>query len=294
MGWDLAAAGTVCFDDITTPRGHRKNLQGGSAVYFALAASRYARAHIVGAAGRDGLDSVRRTVEGCDVTVEGIEVSDGPTMHWYARHDFGTWVTAEERTEQGPYAAWSPRFPDVARDAPVLFVGSMLPELQIQALRQSRARLIGSDSMTLYIADRGEEVRAVVEESDILFLNRSELSALTGMPPEDWVASARALCGRGRLRAVVVKGGPSGAAVVSAHSLVERAAHPVEDVVDPTGAGDSLAGGFLGACARAQRDDDDFFGTALDEGLRCAADAIVAFGTEALRRRTSTAHLIPD
>jgi sugar/nucleoside kinase (ribokinase family) len=294
LAWDVAVAGTVCFDDITTPRGHRENLQGGSAMYFALAASRYAPVHVVGAVGRDGIDSVHRTVDGCDVTVEGVEVSDEPTMHWYARHDFGAWVTAEERTEQGPYASWSPRLPDVARDAPVLFIGSMLPELQIQALRQSRARLIGSDSMTLYIADRGTDVRAVVQESDILFLNRSELAALTGMPSDDWVASARALCGRGRLRAVVVKGGPSGAAVVSAHSVVERAAHPVEAVLDPTGAGDSLAGGFLGACARAERDDDEFFGAALDEGLRCAADAIVAFGTEALRKRTSTAHLVAD
>lgn len=294
MAWDIAVAGTVCFDDITTPRGHRENLQGGSAVYFALAASRYAPVHVVGAVGRDGIDSVRETVRGCDVTVEGVEVSDGPTMHWYARHDFGAWVTAEERTEQGPYASWTPRLPDVARDTPVLFIGSMRPELQIQALRQSRARLIGSDSMTLYIADRGTDVRAVVEESDILFLNRSELAALTDMPSEDWVASARALCGRGRLRAVVVKGGPSGAAVVSAYRVVERAAHPVEEVLDPTGAGDSLAGGFLGACARAGRDDDEFLGAALDEGLRCAADAIVAFGTEALQRRTSTAHLVPD
>ena len=294
MGWEVAVAGTVCFDDITTPRGHRDNLQGGSAIYFSLAASRYAPVHVVGAVGHDGIDSVRRTVAGCDVSVDGIEVGDTPTMHWYARHDFGAWVTAEERTEQGPYATWTPHLPDVARDAPVLFVGSMLPELQIQALRQSRARLIGSDSMTLYIADRGADVHAVVEESDILFLNRSELAALTGMASEDWVASARALCGRGRLRAVVVKGGPSGAAVVSAQSVVERAAHPVEAVLDPTGAGDSLAGGFLGACARAARDDDDFFGAALDEGLRCAADAIVAFGTEALQKRTSTAHLVPD
>jgi len=294
VAWDIAVAGTVCLDDITTPRGHRENLQGGSAVYFALAASRYAPVHLVGAVGRDGLDSVRRTVDGCEVTIEGVEVSETPTMHWYARHDFGAWVTAEERTEQGPYATWAPRLPAVARDAHVLFVGSMLPELQIQALRQSRARLIGSDSMTLYIADRGTDVRAVVEESDILFLNRSELAALTGLASDDWVASARALCGRGRLRAVVVKGGPSGAAVVSAHGVVQRAAHPVEAVLDPTGAGDALAGGFLGACARAERDDDDFFSAALDEGLRCAADAIVAFGTEALQRRTSTAHLVPD
>jgi sugar/nucleoside kinase (ribokinase family) len=176
----------------------------------------------------------------------------------------------------------------------VLFAGSMRPDQQLETLRQSRARLIGSDSMGVYIGNRTDDVRAVAEASDLLFLNRSELSGLTGCAADDWQESARALCGRGRLRAVVVKAGPMGAAVVTASQVISRAAHPVEAVLDPTGAGDSLAGGFLGACARAERDDDAFFATALEEGLRCAADTIVAFGTAALRRRTTTAHLIPD
>lgn len=294
MAWDIAVAGTVTLDDVTTPRGHRGQQQGGSAVYFALAASRYAEVSLVGCVGADGVGSLRRTLDGCAVTLDGLEMSAQPTMRWWARHDFERWVTADERTEQGTYEHWRPRLPHAAVDAGVLFVGSMRPESQVGVLRQSRARLIGSDSMTVYIGSRGDEVRAVAEESDILFLNRSELAALTGLPAADWLDSARSLCGRGRLRAVVVKAGPLGAAVVTASTLVERAAHPVEDVLDPTGAGDSLAGGFLGACARAERDDEEFFPAALDEGLRCAADAIVAFGTEVLRRRTSTAHLVPD
>jgi sugar/nucleoside kinase (ribokinase family) len=294
MAWDIAVAGTVCLDDITTPHGHRENQQGGSAVYSALAASRYAPVHIIGTVGRDGIDSVLSTLRGCDVDARGIEVSETPTMQWWARHDFEQWGTAEERTDQGPYDGWSPRLPDAASAAPVLFVGSMRPELQMQALRQSRARLVGSDSMAVYIGSGNEAVRAVAEDSDILFLNRSELAGMTGLEPRDWIESARSLCGRGRLRAVVVKAGPFGAAVVTASAVVRRDAHPVEEVVDPTGAGDALAGGFLGACARAERDDDEFFPTALEEGLRCAADAIVAFGTEALQRRVSTAHLVPD
>lgn len=294
MAWEIAVAGTVTLDDVVTPQGSASAQQGGSAVYFALAASRYARVHAVGAVGPDGVESLRETVDGCDVSTEDVAWSERPTMHWWARHDFVRWVTAEERTEQGAYESWQPSLSPEAAAAQVLFAGSMRPDLQVSALRQSRARLVGSDSMTVYIGSRGDEVRAVAEASDILFLNRSELSALTGVPSDDWLAGARSLCGRGRLRAVVVKAGPVGAAVVTASSLVERAAHPVETVMDPTGAGDSLAGGFLGACARAERDDDDFFATALDEGLRCAADAIVAFGTQALRRRTTTAHLIPD
>ncbi|HXA28578.1 MAG TPA: PfkB family carbohydrate kinase [Candidatus Angelobacter sp.] len=294
MVWDIAVAGTVTLDDVVTPEGSAVAQQGGSAVYFALAASRYARVHAVGTVGADGMESLHATLAGCDVSVEGVEPSPLPTMHWWARHDFERWVTADERTEQGAYDAWRPVLPRAAAAAPVLFAGSMGPDLQVEALHQSGARLIGSDSMTVYIGRRGDDVRAVAEASDVLFLNRSELSGLTGQDPDDWLESARALCGRGRLRAVVVKAGPVGAAVVTASSVIERAAHPVEKVVDPTGAGDSLAGGFLGACARAERDDDEFFGTALGEGLRCAADAIVAFGPAVLRRRASTAHLVPD
>jgi sugar/nucleoside kinase (ribokinase family) len=294
LGWDIAVAGTVTVDDVVTPAGSASGQQGGSAVYFALAASRYARVHAVGAVGGDGLDSLRGTVEGCDVSIDGVELSAQPTMHWWARHDFERWVTADERTEAGAYETWCPSLPPAAAAAPVLFVGSMRPDLQVEVLRQSAARLIGSDSMTVYIGGRGDDVRSVAEASDILFLNRSELAGLTGLPADDWLDSARSLCGRGRLRAVVVKAGPVGAAVVTSSAVVERAAHPVESVMDPTGAGDSLAGGFLGACARAERDDEAFFATALAEGLRCAADAIVAFGPTALRRRTTTAHLIPD
>jgi len=292
VAWDIAVAGTVTLDDVVTPEGSASGLQGGSAVYFALAASRYAHVDAVGTVGADAVESLRETVAGCDVSIDGVEVSPLPTMHWYARHDFLSWVTAAERTEEGAYATWRPQLPRAAAGADVLFVGSMRPDLQVRAVEQSRARLIGSDSMSVYIGGNAEDVRSVAEASDILFLNRSELSGLTGLDADDWRESARALCGRGRLRAVVVKAGPLGAAVVTPSSITKRAAHPVEAVLDPTGAGDSLAGGFLGACARAERDDDEFFGTALEEGLRCAADAIVAFGPAGLRHRTSTAHLV--
>jgi sugar/nucleoside kinase (ribokinase family) len=165
----------------------------------------------------------------------------------------------------------------------VLFVGSMDPRQQRDVLAQGRWRLVGSDSMVRHIEGDREAVLDVVAASDILFLNRSELSVLVKAPEDEWAASARVLLGRGRLRAVVVKGGPLGAACVSAGGIVDREAHPVEPVVDPTGAGDSLAGGFLGACAASERDDDAFWPLALDAGLRCAADAIAAFGTSALR-----------
>jgi sugar/nucleoside kinase (ribokinase family) len=158
----------------------------------------------------------------------------------------------------------------------------MHPALQRDVLAQSSARLVGADSMTEYTGPERDAVREVAHACDVLFLNRSELASLTGAPITTWRQEAIAMCGVGRLRAVVVKGGPEGAAVVTDDGVISRPAAPVGDVVDPTGAGDALAGGFLAACAVAERDDTDFFPTALEAGLRSAARAISQFGVAGL------------
>jgi sugar/nucleoside kinase (ribokinase family) len=165
----------------------------------------------------------------------------------------------------------------------VLFLGSMSPGLQREILAQSSARLIGLDSMTCFTGPERDAVLEVVSGCDIVFLNRAELSSLVPEVP-DWQAAATSLRGRGRLRAVVVKGGPRGAILVTSSSTLVRPPASVDAVIDPTGAGDAVAGGFLGLCAAAERGDDGFFPAALEEGLSRAATAISTFGTDGLRR----------
>ncbi len=157
----------------------------------------------------------------------------------------------------------------------------MRPALQAEVLAQSRARLIGVDSMACYTGPERDAVLEVVGGCDLLFLNRVELLSLV---PEasSWRAAAESLVGRGRLRALVVKAGPMGAALVTAGTFVEMPAAAVDPVVDPTGAGDAVAGGFLGCCAAAERDDEAIFGEALETGLGAAAAAVSAFGTAGL------------
>jgi sugar/nucleoside kinase (ribokinase family) len=283
VAWEIAVVGTLCLDDVTTPRGHRSGQLGGSAVYFSLAASRAVRVHLCGIVGRDAEALVHGTLAGRDVDLSGLEVSEGPSRHWRAVHDFERWVTASETSDEGASDLWSRRISAGAAAAAVIFLGSMDPLQQRAVLGQGAWRLVGSDSMVEHIEAQHAAVRQVAEASDVLFLNRSELCALTGAADDEWADAATELLGQGRLRAVVVKGGPLGAACVSAAGIVEREAHPVEPVVDPTGAGDALAGGFLGACAVAERGDDAFWPIALDAGLRCAADAISDFGTTSLR-----------
>jgi sugar/nucleoside kinase (ribokinase family) len=283
VAWAITATGTVTIDDVTTPAGRATDLQGGSAVYFSLAAAPFAPVRIVGVVGRDGEARLREIAGGAGVDLDGLEVSGEPTFRWRAIHDFERWVTACEHAEAGAYASWRPRLDGIAAAAEVLFLGSMPPASQLEALAQSGARVVGADSMTVYIGGpERDRVVKVAESADVLFLNRTELAALSDRPAAEWRESAAALCGRSRLRVVVVKAGPLGAACVTATEVVERAAHPVGAVVDPTGAGDALAGGFLGACARAELDPLDHLVEALDAGLARAAQAISRFGPEGL------------
>jgi sugar/nucleoside kinase (ribokinase family) len=278
--WEVAVAGTLHSDDVTTPVG-RRDVLGGSAVFFALAAARYATVHVNGIVGSDTAPEYRRMLAHPNIDLEGLVESASPTFRWHAVHDFERWVTSHESSEPGCDPEWQPALPQRSRRAEVFFVGSMDPLLQRAVLEQSSARLIGADSMTVFIDGGPRSLGSLIEGVDILFLTATELGALTGS--DDWRDSATSLCGRGRLRAVVVKRGPEGAACVTAAGIVERSAAPVAKVVDPTGAGDALAGGFLGYLARVERNDDAIFDAALSEGIRCAADAIVEFGTPGLR-----------
>ena len=147
-------------------------------------------------------------------------MSPRPTFRWHAVHDFERWVAETVAEEPGCEPEWRPRLSPAAARAEVLFLGSMRPSLQRDILAQSSARLIGVDSMTCFTGPEREAVLEVVGGCDVLFLNRVELSSLV---PEagSWQAAALSLRGRGRLRALVVKAGPLGAALVTPSALVE-------------------------------------------------------------------------
>lgn len=279
MTWDVAVAGTLHRDDITTPRGRVQSL-GGSAVYFALAAARYAPVHVNGITGRDTIEAYRALLHEAAADAGGVVTSDTPTFVWHAVHDFNRWVTASEWAEPGCDPEWSGELSQASRNAAVIFLGSMHPRLQQRVLEQSSAELIAADSMTVFMREDHSAVRRVAAAADLLFLNAEEVEMLAGV--RGWRDAARAVC-VGRTRAVVVKQGPDGAACVTADGVLEIPAHPVEGVIDPTGAGDALAGGFLGLCAREERATADAYPDALAEGARCAAAAIATFGTNGLR-----------
>jgi sugar/nucleoside kinase (ribokinase family) len=283
MPWEITVAGSVHMDDITTPHGRRFRQIGGSALYFALAAAPQAPVHLNAIVGGDAEAELRQLLDGLPVDLGGLAVSDSPTFRWHAVHDFQHWVAETVAEEPGCDSEWRPHLGPEAARAEVLFLGSMRPSLQQEILAQSSARLIGMDSMTCFTGPERDAVLDVVGGCDIVFLNRLELSSLVPEAP-DCTAAARSLLGRSRLRVLVVKAGPTGAVLMTSTTTLERPAAPVDVVIDPTGAGDAVAGGFLGFCAAAGRDDDAVFPEALQDGLSRAAVTIGTFGTEGLRR----------
>ena len=282
MTWRISVSGTIDSDQVTTPHGTSPVMQGGSAVYFSLAAAPYAPVWLNGIVGQDRVDIARQSLAKLPIHLDGLAVSDIATSRWIATHH-ADGTTTDHFSDEGANAHWDAQIPMVAQVAETLFLASMHPTLQRRVLEQHTSRLIGLDTMTMFTGQDVDLVRDLIRAVDVLFVNRQELVSITGGTLDAWATAAQSLIGDGRLRAVVVKGGAHGAALVTAERVVERAAHPVDAVIDPTGAGDALAGGFMGACAQAERDDDVFMVTALEAGLRSAARAISAFGIDGLR-----------
>ena len=272
------------FDDLTTPAGRASRVPGGSALYFTLAASPYCQVRPVVALGEDG-DLLAELLQQPGVDPSGLARRPGASYRWQAVHAAAEAVPLQEEQNFGVYTGWRPLVPPAAQGSQLLFLGSMLPLAQLQVLGQCRrAELIGLDTMRDFIASDLDRVAQLLGATDVLFANRAELEQLWPHPGGAERAASE-LLGRGRLRAVVLKLGEGGAVLLTRSGTRHLPADPVERVVDPTGAGDSLAGGMMGRLAQLRRVDDEALELALPAGLAAAARAISAFGVRGLLER---------
>ncbi len=254
---------------------------GGSALYFALAAAPYCVVRPVAVLGEDGA-SLMDLLGRPGIDTDGVAQLPGPSYRWHAVHAAEEAVPVKEEQRFGVYAGWTPRVPRLARRSELLFLGSMHPATQLQVLAQCRrTELVGLDTMCDFIASDRPLLLELAQGADLLFANQAELEHLHP-GPGGAEAAASELLGQGRLRAVVLKRGRLGAALVTASGAWHFPARPVDRVVDPTGAGDSLAGGMLGRLAQLRRTDDQALGLAMEAGLASAARAISAFGVAGL------------
>jgi sugar/nucleoside kinase (ribokinase family) len=277
---DILVVGSVALDSVRTPFGEAVEALGGSASYFALSASHLAKVGIVAVVGEDFPAEHRALFESRNVDLSGLETAEGRTFRWRGEYsvDLGHAHTLE--TQLNVFSTFHPRLNDDHRRAPFVFLANIDPDLQLEVRRQMvRPTLTVSDTMNYWIARKPDRVLEVLREVDVALLNEEEARALAG--ETQLVRAADRLLEQGA-RAVIIKKGEHGALYRSHEERFITPAFPVEMLTDPTGAGDSFAGGFLGWLARCGRVDGAALRQALGFGATMASLAIESFSPRRL------------
>jgi sugar/nucleoside kinase (ribokinase family) len=280
----LTVVGSIAFDTVKTPFGERQRMLGGAATHFSLAASYFTEVRPVGPVGEDFGAEHFEVLERCGVLTEDIErVPGGRSFFWRGRYEYDLNVAHTEDTQLGVFAEFEPKLSERSREADTLFLANIQPDLQRQVRAQCAApRFSGLDSMNLWIETAKDSLRAAVAEVDCLVVNDAEIRQLTG--ESNLARAARAVMDLGP-RAVVAKQGEYGAALFTEDGFFALPGFPLEDVRDPTGAGDSFAGGFFGYLdGQAGEVDEAHLRRAMGYGTVLASFNVEEFGTERVSR----------
>lgn len=284
----ITVVGSIAFDAVQTPFGERERMLGGAATHFALGASFFDRVHLVGPVGDDFGEQEMAVlgIRGSDLS-DVERVSGGRTFFWRGRYgwDLNTRDTLD--TQLNVFEHFAPKLSPASRACDVLFLANIQPGLQLQVREQcADARFVALDSMNLWIDIARQELDAVIARIDCLILNDEELRQLTGKP--NLISAARAIVrpdGGGPAPSIVVaKQGGYGAALITADDFFALPAYPLQDVVDPTGAGDTFAGGFVGFVASQIGTplNGQVLRNAMAYGTALASFNVERFGTEAM------------
>jgi len=285
--WRVLVAGTITRDDVRTPMGVNADGLGGSATYFTLAARLFAPVSVVGTAGPDFMPAFQAAMRDTGADLRGVVTSALPTYRWFAEHDYETGTTRNERSDQGAYRGFKPVLTPDQQAIPIVFLGSMEPRHQMRVLEQlDRPWLVAGDTMKLYIREQPDALEPVLQRLDYLFLNASEAMALARVGTIQ--EAAPLLRHRYRLRGLVIKEGPSGATLYRHAEEIHRPALPVDPPIDPTGAGDAVAAGFLGCLAEQQVENDETVRLALAYAMVMASFTIQHFSVRGLEFITRT------
>jgi sugar/nucleoside kinase (ribokinase family) len=275
----------VAFDAVETPFGKRERMLGGSATHFSLSASFFADVRVVGVVGGDFGAEEMSVFRERGVNTDDIErVEGGKTFFWSGRYDFDLNTAHTLDTQLNVFADFRPKLSDESRRARMVFLGNIQPELQSEVREQVRgAELVALDTMNYWITTVPAQVEAAIRRVDVVIINDAEARQLSGEP--NLIKAARKILSWGP-RALVIKRGEYGAAMFTKDSYFAIPAYPLETVFDPTGAGDTFAGGFMGYLASHQEIDEDTLRRAIIFGSVMASFNVEEFGTDRVRRLT--------
>jgi sugar/nucleoside kinase (ribokinase family) len=285
----ITVVGSVAFDAVKTPFGERERMLGGAATYFALAASFFDQVQVVGRVGPDFGDDELAVLATRGTDVSDVErVADGKTFFWAGEYGWDLNSRDTLDTQLGVFEDFRPNLSPASRDCDVLFLANIQPELQLSVLEQcGETKFVAMDSMNFWIESARDALIEVIRRVDCVVLNDAELRQLTERP--SIVAAAREVLALGP-SAVVAKQGEYGAALVTEDQFFSLPAYPLERVIDPTGAGDTFAGGLMGYLAR-HLDHSELSEPALRQamayGTALASFNVEEFGTERMDRLTA-------
>ena len=276
----VLVVGSVALDTIETPFGKAEDALGGSATFFSAAASFFSPIELVGVVGEDYPRDGLRFLEQRGVDLAGLETRAGESFRWSGVYDFDLNSRETRETRLGVFAEFRPRIPEAFRDAEWIFLGNIDPVLQIDVLDQVRSpKLVACDTMNYWIEGKRSDLLRLLERVNVIMVNDSEVRELSG--EYNLLKAARWIQKRGPSM-VVVKKGEHGAILFTPDVVFFAPGFPLEDVFDPTGAGDAFAGGFMGYLARAGSTSSDELRRAMIYGSTLGSFAVERMGVNRL------------
>jgi sugar/nucleoside kinase (ribokinase family) len=284
----ILAVGSIAFDNIASPAGRAENVLGGSATYFSLAASFFTQVRVVAVVGDDFTSENENVLKKCAVDTRGIERAKGKTFRWGGQYLDNLNEAKTDFTELNVFEKFQPRIPAEYKNSEFLFLGNIHPALQAAVRRDlSTVKLTGGDTMNYWINSALPELRESLKLMNILLINDGEAKMLA--KESSLPRAARKVLTMGP-QALVIKHGEYGATIFfrdgafgGGHHPFRAPALPIEEVKDPTGAGDSFAGGFMGYLASQEEVNREVIKRALFYGGVMGSFAVERFGTERLQ-----------
>jgi len=281
----LLVVGSVAFDAIETPFGKVDRTLGGAASYFALAASHFVPVRMVAIVGQDFKDEHRAVFHGRKIDLSGLEHAEGKTFFWAGRYSQNMNERTTLATELNVFADFKPTLPDTYLDSRNIFLGNIDPGLQRSVLKQvnGKPRVVGLDTMNYWIEGSTDQLRETLKHVDILTINDDETRQLTG--EHNLLRASRHVFKLGP-KILIIKRGEHGALMVHPKFIFSVPAFPLEEVHDPTGAGDTFAGGFMGYLSKAGNMSEQSLRRAMVYGSVLASFTVEKFGVARLAKVT--------
>jgi sugar/nucleoside kinase (ribokinase family) len=271
----VLVVGSVALDSVETPFGKVEEALGGSGTFFSASASHFTPVRLVGVVGSDYPVTQLQQLADRGVDLSGIERAEGSSFRWWGRYGSDLNSAQTLKTDLGVFADFKPKIPERFLDSRILFLANIDPRLQLEVLRQMKhADFVACDTMNFWIEGQRPALLELLEKVDLVMLNDGEARQLTGQ--FNLVQAARWILARGPEH-VVIKKGEHGAFLFTASSIFFAPAYPLESVFDPTGAGDSFAGGFIGHIARSGKIDEASMRRAMINGSAMGSFAVEQF-----------------